>query len=355
MQRGDVALIDKWARAEAALTVGANIVIELPTPYVLQSAEGFAHAATYLLHNLGVDAISFGSECGDIQALQRVAAAILTPQFEALLSEKLRKFMPFAAARQCVVESIGEAGHLLSHPNNNLGVEYCKALLRHGSDIVPMTVLREGVLHPNPESPAQYGYAKECASSTELREAFRCDDLNCFYANIPASIHGIVMQRLEYPGAASIDRLELAMLASFRTKEPDDFRCVPDVSVELAERICNAVRVSTSLSEVIDSAHSHRYTKSRVRRVLLRRFLGLTDNCVSALPSYARVLAFDDIGRTFLRKHTSVSRFPVFTKAARHPSELLLEAQLTDIYMLSVEHPQPCGLEFRKSPVYKKT
>ena len=87
VQRGSPAVYSKFARAEAAVRCGADLVLELPLPWSLSSAEGFARGAVGLLGSLGVVThLSFGSECGELDPLQRVAEALLDP----LLGEDLR-------------------------------------------------------------------------------------------------------------------------------------------------------------------------------------------------------------------------------------------------------------------------
>ena len=63
VQRGDFAIMNKASRAEAAVRSGVDLVLEMPTPLALASAERFASSAVRLLHDTGaVDCISFGSE-----------------------------------------------------------------------------------------------------------------------------------------------------------------------------------------------------------------------------------------------------------------------------------------------------
>ena len=77
VQRGDFAVFNKHSRAKMAISGGADLVVELPAPYALQSAEGFADAGVHILDALGVcDNISFGSESGDIELLCKIADAM---------------------------------------------------------------------------------------------------------------------------------------------------------------------------------------------------------------------------------------------------------------------------------------
>ena len=127
---GALALFDKWTRAAAAVRCGADLVLELPTPYAAASAERFAAAAVGLLDALGVvETVSFGSESGDAERLRRAAAYLETPEANAAIRCKLAEGVSYPAARQAALDAIGVR---LTDPNDILGVEYCKAVRARG-------------------------------------------------------------------------------------------------------------------------------------------------------------------------------------------------------------------------------
>jgi predicted nucleotidyltransferase len=73
VQRGDAAIADKWARAEMALSCGADLILELPLPWAISSAKRFAEGAVAAMNASGVvNRISFGSEAGELSGLGRV-------------------------------------------------------------------------------------------------------------------------------------------------------------------------------------------------------------------------------------------------------------------------------------------
>ena len=166
VQRGDCAVLDKWTRARAALEGGADLVLELPTVWAASSAESFARGAAELLAAAGAAThLSFGSECGDVEALQQVAACLDSEAYQAGLRRFLDEGMPFAACRQAAARAIlgRDLAGLLSQPNNNLGVEYIRALNALNSQIRPVTVLRAGAPHDGGNHP-------EYPSASYLRE-----------------------------------------------------------------------------------------------------------------------------------------------------------------------------------------
>ena len=149
VQRGEAAVYSKFARAEAAARCGADIVFELPLPWALSSAEGFARGAVGLLHALrAVDVLSFGSESGDAGALSAAAEALLDPTLGPEIRAALADGVPYAAARQSALALRSpESAELLSSPNNILAVEYIKALYDLRSDMRVLTFRREGAEH----------------------------------------------------------------------------------------------------------------------------------------------------------------------------------------------------------------
>ena len=163
VQRGDCALADKWTRSALALAGGADLVIELPTPWAMASAEAFARGAVGLLAATGVvDVLSFGSEDGDLSPLQAAATALDGRDYPRKLREALSRGLSFPAARQ---EAAGCP--CLSTPNNNLGVEYLRALNALGNSITPMTVARRGAGHDST------GHVDGFASASAIRALLR--------------------------------------------------------------------------------------------------------------------------------------------------------------------------------------
>ena len=150
VQRGDFALLGRQARARAAVESGLDLVLELPLPWAISSAEGFADGAVEILESTGlVTYLAFGSECADIPALMETAVCLRSECYRGHLRRFLDQGLPFAVCRQMAAETIlgAQRAALLKSPNNNLGVEYCKALLARRSGIRPLAVLRTGDAH----------------------------------------------------------------------------------------------------------------------------------------------------------------------------------------------------------------
>lgn len=333
-QRGSAALVDKWTRARLALQGGADLVLELPTPWAAASAESFAHGAVELLGKTGVvDILSFGSESGDLTELRRAADALNTLGYPDRLRQGLEKGLSYAAAR---AEAAGCP--CLDTPNNNLAVEYLRAIDTMGLTITPVTVQRVGDGHNTAVSGSGY------ASASAIRSLLRAGEESAFQW-LPEGSREALGEEF-----ASLNRVFPAILAKLRTMTPEELSQIPDCREGLENRILEAAGKARTLDELYDLAKSKRYAHARIRRVVLRAFLGL-EKIPKEIP-YLRVLGMTGRGRELL-KEMKRQELPIITKTAQWKDHPLLqaEARYTDLYALCFEKPRPSGLEWTTSPV----
>lgn len=343
VQGADCAIGDKWTRAGLALAGGADLVLELPTPWAMASAETFARGAVSLLAASGVvEVLSFGSECGSAAELAQAAAALDHPAYPARLRAALDKGLSFPAARQ---EAAGCP--CLSTPNNNLGVEYLRALTYLNCPLEVVTVPRRGAAHGGTETVEGF------ASATQIRRLLRAGQYGDAASLLPAG----TLERLgEIPSLSYVER---AILAKLRTMDTKAWADLPDsgMSEGLPERLVRAARQALSLDEFYTLAKTKRYTHARLRRLALSAFLGLTIDR-PALPPYVRVLGLNRRGQALLKRMKDVCTLPILTKPAQAktltgPARQLFEAEAryTDLYGLCFPTPKPCGAEWTTSPV----
>ena len=340
VQRGECALADKWLRAALALDRGADLVVELPTPWAMASAESFARGAVSLLAATGVvDVLSFGSETGELAPLEAAAAALDAPDYPERLRAALGRGLSFPAARQ---EAAGAA--CLSAPNNNLGVEYLRSLRALGSTIRPLTVPRQGAGH---DGPAAGGFA----SASELRRLLRAGRGAEAAPYLTAPWSGEL---------ADMQHIERAVLARLRTMGEGDWAALPDGggAEGLPSRLAKAAREAVSLEDFYTRAKTRRYPHARLRRLALAAFLDLRAAERPAAPPYVRVLGLGGRGRALLRKMKDTCPLPVIVKPAQAreldgPARTIFqaEARYTDLYGLCFPAPRPCGAEWIHSPV----
>lgn len=347
VQRGEPAMLSKWARTKQALLNGVDLVVELPLPWAMSGAEKFAFGGAALTDALGADWLSFGSECGSADGLKAAAQALQSPLLHEAVRRELKNGTTFARARQSAVESLcGEQTALLfSEPNNILGIEYLKALDRLGSQTAPFTIRRVGAAHDAADSIAGI------ASASQVRRA--AADGGDYPAMMPAAAADILRRELESGRApASMARMERAVLAKLRTMSREDYAVLPDVSEGLENRIRSAVQSAGSLEELYRLAKSKRYTHARIRRIVLSAFLGVTAERSEGIPPYIRVLGLNRSGAEILRRAKSVKKLPIISHSSdilsldnRAKNMLELESRTTDLYALCMPKAAPCGLD----------
>ena len=353
VQRGDFAVAGKFARAAAAVRSGADLVLELPVPWALSSAEGFAAGAVEILKATGVVThLVFGSEGGDAAPLVRCAEALCSPAFPQRLREELKRGDSFPAARQRALESLlppADAG-ALARPNDTLGVEYCKAL--RGGGIQPAAVLRRGAGH-NCEA-AGGGFVSASAIRARLR---RGDGEEALSLMAPAMAEGYRAERAAGRAPASLSNCERAVLARLRFLEEADWAALDLGNEGLYRRFFRSSRSAASLAELLEAVKTKRYPLARLRRMVFRAYLGLPP-APPERPAYLRVLAANRRGTALLAGMRTAAALPVLTKPAavrRLPEEaqrlFALEARASRLYALACPDPAAVPDERRTGPV----
>lgn len=343
-QRGSAACVEKFARAEMAVRCGADLVVELPTPWAMATAEKFADGGVSLLAQCGVKTLYFGSECGDTDALWATAEALLRADVHRAIRLEMDGGLPYAAARQAVLERETGLGALLAQPNNTLAVEYLKAIRRRGLAADAVTVRREDGGHHG------------SASASHIRALLAAGQEAKAFALMPPQAADILGREMK-KGLAPADpaRLERAMLARLRLMNEHDFASYDSGGEGLYRRVYRAVQEGGSLGDILTRATTKRYPTARVRRMLWAVFLSL-EAPGEDIP-YVRILAATEAGRRLLRQMRGAG-VPVLTKAADvgrlGPSAEALftrEARRTDVYALAYPgSPLPCGSDWRRTP-----
>ncbi len=344
-QRGDVAVFDKYKRTETALKNGVDLVIELPVPYALGSAEQFAFGAVSALHSLGcVEMISFGSECGDVELLEETAGAVMFAQQNEDFFTFMRHGDSFPAALQKTIEKYYENDIIdaLTEPNNTLAVEYIKALGELGSSIKPVTVKRIGAEHDSDGTNGKF------ASAAHIRKSLAAgDDMSAFVPEFPES---------SLNDTAKLANLETAILAKLRTMSPEELEKAPNVLMGLENRIYKAARVSANLAELYMLIKTKRYTMSRIRRIIMAEFIGIKKSDVKEKPPYIHILGMNAKGKEILA--AADCELPVDTslkslskKGLKAKRMAALESRAGDLYALAFDKRRVCGLDNTSKPI----
>ena len=325
VQRGSPAIIDKALRAEAAVRCGADLVLELPVTAALSSAEGFASSGVSILSPF-CQKLCFGAETADTQLLTDTAKALLSPAFSEYLKAELEKGISFPAARQAALETMGADAALLSQPNNILAVEYCKAILSQKSTMEPFPVTRQGSYHdkqPDAENP----------SATAIRRMMA--EHGPWHSYVPEAAFDCFKNAAIHTTAAG----EKAILYRLRTMSDEEFAYLPYGSEGLWRKLMHASRTEATLEDIIAATKSKRYTRTRLDRMVLCAFLGITQKMLDAPAPYVRALAFNDKGREILKTAKKTGDFPNVGQAIDHPYQQL-ETRCGALYGLFAENPE---------------
>ena len=356
-QRGALPLLPESVRVQAALTCGADLVFALPAPYACSGAECFARAGVQLLAAAGCDALVFGAETPDAALLMEAARVLSSAEYSAALKARLAAgARSFAAARQAAVEAVcpgtGLAA-LLDKPNNNLAVEYCKAILELGASLVPIPLPRQGAGHGQAltETGGQF------ASASALRTLWQSGGADAAAPYVPAEVLPLYREAFaagRYTDPAAAQRCQLALLRS-RCAGTAPFAQARGISEGLEHRLEAAVRSSTTHAELLDSLTTVRYPRARMRRLAMDAALDYSADIFPALPPYLHLLGAQKDTLPLLK----AAALPVSHSLARLaeqnvPCRAVVDAQLRacDFGALCRKKPEPMGGALRQKIIF---
>ena len=323
MQRGAPALLDKFTRAKMALENGADLVLELPTCYAASSAEFFARGSVALFDKLGiVDQLCFGSECGDIEVLSRIAEIFYTePEVYAeSLRCNLKKGMSFPIARTWALlqyaPSLSDGKDVLSSPNNILGIEYLKALMSRKSKIRPFTTTRVGADYHD----KRLG-TNQCSAIAIRQSVAAGHDLSYLASQMPNSAYELLCNSLLKQKPLFADDFSAALQYKLLTEYSEGYDRYQDISSDLSDRIRNSLPSFAGYTSFCDLLKSKDMTYTRISRCLLHILLNMTkeefETCKTEdYISYARVLGFRKDATPLLTEIKKNSSVPLVTSLA---------------------------------------
>ena len=356
-QRGALPLLPESVRVQAALTCGADLVFALPAPYACSGAECFARAGVQLLAAAGCDALVFGAETPDAALLMEAARVLSGAEYRTALKARLAAgARSFAAARQAAVEAVcpgtGLAA-LLDKPNNNLAVEYCKAILELGAALVPIPLPRQGAGHGQ----ALTGSGGQFASASALRTLWQSGGADAAAPYVPAEVLPLYREAFaagQFTDLAAAQRCQLALLRS-RCAGTAPFAQVRGISEGLEHRLEAAVRSSTTHAELLDSLTTVRYPRARMRRLAMDAALDYSADVFPALPPYLHLLGAQKDALPLLK----AAALPVSHSLARlaeqnAPCRAVVDAQLRacDFGALCRKKPEPMGGALRQKIIF---
>jgi len=337
VQRGAPAIIDKSLRAKAAVVCGADLVLELPVTASLSSAEGFAREGVRILGHF-CSRLCFGAETASVESLLSTAKALLSPDFPAYLHQELDKGLSFPAAREAALQTMGLENAALSCPNDILATEYCKAILDLKSSMVPMPIVRQGNYHltaADPENP----------SATAVRNLML--DGGSWENYIPEQVRGC------FNGAVlhSLTAGEAAILYRLRTMQDEEYAALPYGSEGLWRKLMHNARTLPTLDAILAATKSKRYTRTRLDRMVMCAFLGITEKDIASPAPYVRALALNDAGREILKAARKTGWFPNAGESVENPYQYL-EDRAGLLYSLFAQQTASHLLQEKERRIY---
>ncbi len=328
VQRGEPAAYDKWSRAEAAVVSGADLVLELPVPFVLSDGDRFGAKGVELAAALGQPVtLAFGTETADLAPLVKLAS-VSEEELAPILREKMEQGLSYGAARQAALAVLcPEESELLKEPNNLLGCGYIRACLERGLDFC-------GILRSAPHDGAPVG---ETASASYIRAHREEFDRYCPVEQGPA-----------------LDRhaAERGLMTLLKTKTAVQLRTSANISEGLENRILTALSESGSLLELYDRMKTKRYSHAKLRRAVMAGALGIGAELPLAAVPYLRVLALGERGRALLHSLKKTATLPICHSGkeceAASPAFFEAERSATDLWNCWSEVSAPSGEEYRR-------
>ena len=353
VQRGECAAISKFDRARAAVTAGADLVIELPAVWACAAAPAFARGGVSIIKALNcADSIFFGSECGDITLLENCADALISESFKSAFKKYNDGATPYAGVMQkALMDTAGaKCADVLSSPNNILAVEYIKEMRLQKVGFKAETIKRIGCGHNCPS------VDKGFASASDIRRSIK--NFSYIKNYIPKSSLDVIKAADAAGDIADTRLLDNVILYKLRTMDLNSLSCLPDVSEGLENRIKQAAESSADLDELLRGAVCKRYSKPRLRRAFACALLNINSDMQSQTPGYIRVLGLNNRGAEILKSVKRSADLPVITKASEY-SERLCGVQreifkrdilATDVRGIACEGKTAMGQDFLKSP-----
>ncbi|TCT16962.1 putative nucleotidyltransferase [Natranaerovirga pectinivora] len=357
LQRGTPALIDQWTRTVMALENGVDLVIQLPVYYSTSSAEYFANASIEILNNLGiVDSVCFGSECGNIELLTEISRILVNEpsELKCLIKDYLGKGLSFPKARSKALldffknqnryTNIDELEKVLDSPNNILGIEYIKALLKSKSSIKPHTITRQVTGYHD------ISIEKPIASATGIRDFLsNNEEIKPLQKNVPNNTFDIMSRFYNKSFPVFIDDFSEYLFYKLLSCTPTQLQSYLDVSEGLEDRIFKYSKECNKISTLIEKVKTKRFTYTRIQRALIHILLNIKKDDFQVLLNtdliyYIKYLGFKKESQELLKNIKSNCTLPIISNTNKalgnltSPALKMLEKDLyaTHLYNLCV-------------------
>ena len=346
VQRGGVPILPESVRVRAALDAGADLVVALPAPYACATAEQFAAAGVHLLAALGCDTLAFGAETPDAAALLDTARLLDGEELNACIRQNLATGMTYAAARAAAADALHPGtGGLLRTPNNILGIEYCKAILRRHAALMPLALPRLGAAHGG-------GAGAHAGTPMASASYLRGLPLPEWTAFVPAGAAALYAKAAAEGLLLDSAKFEVAVLTQLRMQPSENFAQLRGISEGLENRLAASVRQADGLDDLYTRLKTKRYPHARLRRLVLDAALQFPAEL--PMPPYLHVLGARKTALPRLKQATlpaGTALADLVRSSAEAEKIGRLHSKATDFSSLCREKIQPMGLAFTAKAV----
>ena len=343
VQRGEPAVIDKYARTRAALKAGADIVVELPVYYALSSAENFARGAVLTLNEMKAASICFGAETDNADRLAKISRTIISesPEYKAILNKALAGGLSYPAARQTALwEYLPECKEIITGSNNILAIEYIKAILGNNLNMTYYPVLREGAGYNDDTDNAEF------ASAFGIRKMLMSDEHDRLKTYLTPVMYEEISNSKNCPlfpdDFSNIFNHKMLFLKQQCNINHTDFAEklaeYEDITAELANRFAAAFTGRDNIAEFAMKVKSKNIVYSRICRCIMHIILEMRksmSDLYNNIP-YIRLLGFNKTGQQYLGSIKKELDVPFITKAADYKQKLIFDLACSDIYTQAV-------------------
>ncbi len=353
VQRGQPALFSKFARTKCALQNGVDLVIELPVIYANSSANIFAYGGIEIANRLSIiDKIIFGSECGYVNKLYQTVDILNSDEFSMMIKKELKLGKSYARACNDAMDKISiESGEILKTANNTLAIEYIKALIKTNSKITAETIKRQYTMHDTKE------INNDVASASHIRELICSSD--DYQKLLPTKNISVIEEEICNGRVTNYDSVEKTLYYKLVSMTLDDIKNLPDVSEGLENRLYKAIRAYNTIDDIIEYVKTKRYTRARIRRILMSAYLGIEKEMLTREISYIRVLGFNQKGQELLKEIKNNTEIPIITKVSNSKNNLtsnnlkLLELDIlaNDLQAINFKVAAKCGEDYYTSHI----
>ena len=352
-QRGELAYVDKWTRAEAAIRAGADLVVTLPTVHSLSSAEHFGRAGVQLLTRLQVDALSFGVETNKTEELIALASKIDTLSVQTTLKEELKSGAPYGTAlRKALIALSPDYEDIVSTPNNSLALSYLRTALQEAPSMNFLPLERNSNHHNEEE--------QTFPSGSFLRKCL--DNGHSILPYLAPSSKDIFSQAIEENRVVDIQRYRDLLLITGRLKSCDELTSFAGFVEGIEQRWKKAFALP-NYTETLQYVKTKRFTFSSLQRMTAAMLLGITKEKQMALfavgPSYAQLLAYSSLGKRYIKENTF--SIPLITKWAPFyrqsegfvKESLDIDRKAQDLQQYCFKNPsyRQGGMDFVRHPI----